>query len=132
MQTLNSFFTTIAQEKVLYLGWWDGLPLTGALYESEMKSLSRVWLFATPWTVAHLCPCDSSGQKLLPISKRPLFHNSWLYMNIALKYSIPITVRQTIYMRKFSETLSQSYILNSNSMAGRIQAVRHLTLLLSE
>lgn len=34
MHTLNSFFPTIAQEKVLYLGRWDGLPLTAALYEA--------------------------------------------------------------------------------------------------
>ena len=31
-------------------------PLYGAMKWSEVKSLSRVWLFATPWTVAYQAP----------------------------------------------------------------------------
>ena len=39
---------------LLWILW--GSPLSGFLKWREVKSLSRVWLFATPWTVAHQAP----------------------------------------------------------------------------
>ena len=35
---------------------WFPLGLTGLISLSEVKPLSRAWLFATPWTVAHQAP----------------------------------------------------------------------------
>ena len=40
---------------------WSGLPFPSPRHESEkwkmkVKSLSRVWLLATPWTAAHQAP----------------------------------------------------------------------------
>ena len=37
---------------------WSGLPFPSPMHESEKwkKSLSRVWLFATPWTAAYQAP----------------------------------------------------------------------------
>ena len=44
--------------------FWGEETVPGKLKWSEVKSLSRVWLFATPWTVAHqalLSPWDFPG-----------------------------------------------------------------------
>ena len=38
---------------------WGGLPFPSPMHESEkwkVKSLSHIWLFATPWTAAHQAP----------------------------------------------------------------------------
>ena len=35
---------------------WSGLPFPSPMHESEVKSLSRVQLLATPWTAAHQAP----------------------------------------------------------------------------
>ena len=52
-----------AQQAPLSLGFsrqecWSGLPFPSPMHESEVKvkSLSRVGLFATPWTVAYQAP----------------------------------------------------------------------------
>ena len=34
---------------------WSGLPFPSPVHE-KVKSLSRVWLLATPWTLAHQAP----------------------------------------------------------------------------
>ena len=59
---------TIAYPAPLSMGfskqeYWGGLPFPSPMHESEkwkwkvkVKSLSRVWLFVTPWTAAHQAP----------------------------------------------------------------------------
>ena len=51
---------------------WSGLPFPSPMHESEkwkwevkVKSLSRVWLLATPWTAAYQAPASMgfSGQE---------------------------------------------------------------------
>ena len=36
--------------------WWIGYPKKAMRVKVKVKSLSHVWLFATPWTVAHQAP----------------------------------------------------------------------------
>ena len=43
----------IQMQRTRYLVWWCWWQLGGWVW---VKSLSRVWLLATPWTVAHQAP----------------------------------------------------------------------------
>ena len=42
-----------------FLNTLPQLPIISCIQFSSVQSLSRVWLFATPWTAAHQPPCHS-------------------------------------------------------------------------
>ena len=59
ISSLQPLFAVILEpRKILHfcLPWSDGTRCYVALFCEWVKSLSRVWLFVTPWTVAHQAP----------------------------------------------------------------------------
>ena len=51
--------------------------LTLRVYKVKVKSLSHIWLFATPWTVAHQAPLSMGFSRQEYWSGLP-FHKNWL------------------------------------------------------
>ena len=43
----------------------------------QSLSLSHVWLFATPWTIARQAPLSSIVSLRLPVWPRPIYLDSW-------------------------------------------------------
>ena len=54
--------TFLPRSKCLLISWLQS-PSAVILKWSEVKSLSRVWLFATPWTAAYLTPLSMGSPR---------------------------------------------------------------------
>ena len=121
MLLLNSLF-----QKVAWLKWIEGRLIPYSTFSSvqfsSVQSLSRVWLFATPWITARQASLSITSSrsllKFMPIQLVMLFSHLILYHPLLLLPPIPPSIRvfsneSTLHMRwpkywSFSFSISPS------------------------